>query len=164
MTGRPRIGEMLEQMGKLSPHDIDEILHEQSSLGTKKSFGEIALTWGLCEPEHIWRAWANQLSDAFERVDLQSIGVDTQAVSRMPRELAVRFCAMPLRDLEDELVIAVSDPAHIAIFEELHEQLHAQPRFVLADATQIRQMIDLYYPKVDTAVASAAAPASAAAA
>jgi type IV pilus assembly protein PilB len=149
---RLRIGQVLEQMGKLSPHDIDEILHEQASTGQRKSFGEIALTWGLCQPEHIWKAWADQLTNGFERVDLQSIGIDTQAVSQVPRELAVRFCAMPVRYLESELVIAISDPAHIAVFEDLQEQIHARPRFVLADARQIRQMIQQYYP-VDTAAA-----------
>lgn len=149
---RLRIGKVLEQMGKLSGHDIDEILHEQSSPGAKKSFGEIALTWGLCQPEHIWKAWANQLSDGFEKIDLLTTGVDAQAVARLPRELAVRFGAIGVRLLDDELVIAVSDPAHIAVFEHLHETLGTKPRFVLADATQIREMVARYYP-TDAAVA-----------
>ena len=143
---RLRIGKMLEQMGKLSSHDIDEILHEQSAPGGKKSFGEIALTWGLCQPEHIWKAWANQLSDGFERIDLRATGIDAQAVSRLPRELAVRFCAIGVRLLDDELVIAVSDAAHIALFEHLHEMHDTRPRFVLAEAQQIREMIARYYP------------------
>src|SRR5438270_2166478 len=107
---RMRIGQVLEQMGRISGHDIDEILHEQSSIGARKTFGEIALTWGLCEPEHIWKAWANQLEGNCERVDLNMVGIDSQAVSRLPRELAWRFCAMPVRISEDELVIAISDP------------------------------------------------------
>jgi hypothetical protein len=147
---RLRIGQVLEQMGKLSPLDVDEILQEQASNtgggGVKKTFGEIALTWGLCQPQHIWKAWAEQLSDGFERVDLRTIGVDTQAACRMTRELAVRLCAMPLRDVEGEVVIAVSDAAHVVAFEELHEQLGARPRFVLAEAGQIREMIERYYP------------------
>ena len=36
---------------------------------------------------------------------------------------------------------------HVVVFEELHEQLNAQPCFVLADAKQIREMIEKYYPK-----------------
>ena len=80
---RMRIGQLLEQMGKLSGHDVDEILHEQSSPGVRKSFGEIALIWGLCRPEHIWKAWADQLSDGLERIDLETFGIDSQAVSRL---------------------------------------------------------------------------------
>ena len=137
---------MLEQMGKLSGHDIDEILHEQSAAGAKKSFVEIALTWGLCQPEHIWKAWANQLCDGFESIDLMTTGIDAQAVSRLPKELAIRFCAIGVRLLEDELVIAISDPAHIAVFEHLNEMHDTKPRFVLAEAQQIRDMIARYYP------------------
>jgi type IV pilus assembly protein PilB len=143
-----RIGQVLEQMGKLSGHDIDEILHEQSSLGASKTFGEIALTWGLCEPEHIWKAWANQLGEGVDKVDLETIGIDAQAVSRLPRELASRFCAMPVRVCDNELVIAVSDASHAALFEDLEHVIHARPRFVLADAGQIREMIGQYYPPI----------------
>ncbi len=146
---RMRIGQLLEQMGKLSGHDIDEILQEQSTCGASKTFGQIALTWGLCQPEHIWRAWANQLSDGFDRVDLNTIGIDAQAISHLSREMALRFCAMPIRLSDDEVVIAVSDPAHIAVFEELGHTLNAHPRFVLADANQIREMIQRYYPATE---------------
>jgi hypothetical protein len=139
-------------MGKLSGHDVDEILHEQTSTGTTKSFGEIALTWGLCQPEHIWKAWAHQLSDGFEKIDLALTGIDTQAVSRLPRELAERLCAIGVRLFDDELVIAVSDPAHIAVFENLWEVLDMKTKFVLADAGQIRKMIAMYYPAEATAV------------
>jgi type IV pilus assembly protein PilB len=148
---RLRIGQLLEQMGKLSGHDIDEILHEQASPGAKKTFGQIALTFGLCQPEHIWKAWADQLSDGFERVDLKSFGIDSQAVSRLPRELACRFCAMPIRVVEDEMIIAISDPSHMALFDDLDDLLRARPRFVLADAAQIRQMIEHYYPTATNA-------------
>ena len=148
---RLRIGQLLEQMGKLSRHDIDEILEEQSSIGAKKTFGQIALTFGLCQPEHIWKAWADQLTDGFERVDLQSIGIDAQAVARLPHDLAARFCALPMRMVEDEVIIAISDPSHMALFDDLQDVLKARPRFVLADAEQIRQMIARYYPTLPTA-------------
>src|SRR6476620_1180781 len=98
---RMRIGQVLEQMGKLSGHDIDEILHEQTSGRSGKTFGEIALTFGLVQPEHIWRAWANQLNDGAERVDLNTIGIDAQAVSHLTHDVATRFGAMPVRVFDD---------------------------------------------------------------
>ena len=141
---RARIGELLGRMGKLTPLDIDEILQEQGGKGRRR-FGEIALTWGLIEPEHIWEAWCQQLDDGLIRVELDEIGIDAQAAYRMPRELAIRFCAIPLRLIQDQLIIAISDPAHVAMFEDLHEMLRARPRFVLAEAAQIREAIDRYY-------------------
>ena len=67
---RMRIGELLGQMGKLSGHDIDEILQEQSATGHR--FGDIALTWGLVQPEHIWTAWCSQLQGKTDPVDLEA--------------------------------------------------------------------------------------------
>ena len=144
IMSRVRIGELLGRMGKLSEHDIDEILHEQCGRGGRR-FGEIALTWGLVEPEHIWSAWCQQLEDGLMKVDLNEVGIDTQAVDRVPVELAERFCAMPLRVHEDQLIIALSDPIHAAVFEGLRDSLKIQPRFVLADREQIREAIQRYY-------------------
>src|SRR5260370_40994966 len=135
---RMRFGQLLAGMGKLPGHDIEEILHEQSAPGTKKSFGQIALTLGLVEPRHIWQAWADQLSEGWHRIDLRTFGVDAQAVSRLPRDLAVRCCAMPLRLLEAHMIIAISDPAYAPLFDQ--ERLHLQLRFVLTDARQIDAM------------------------
>lgn len=143
LMSRARMGQLLERMGKLSGHDIDEILQEQASNGTKRPFGEIALTMGLCEPQHIWQAWASQVaSGTLEKVNLYSLGVDAQAVSRVPREIASRFCAMPVRLVEGGIIIALSDPGHAPVFEELGGKVH----FVLAEAEQIRAMIERYYP------------------
>src|SRR4051794_24590694 len=95
-TGK-RIGELLSQMVPLSGHDIDEILHEQSA--TRKSFGDIALSMGLCRPEHIWKAWCGQLLIDTDprRIDLERFGIDSQAVGCIPHETARRLNIIPVR-------------------------------------------------------------------
>jgi hypothetical protein len=69
----------------------------------------------------------------------------------LPHDLAMRFCAMPIRMVDDEVIIAISDPSHMALFDDLGDLLKARPRFVLADAAQIRAMIARYYPALPTA-------------
>ena len=148
---RMLMGQLLEQMGKLSSHDIDEILHEQLSGGPRKSFGEIALTWGLVEPAHIWQAWINQLGGELDHINLEEIGVDAQAVSMLPSDLAIRFGAMPVRVVEDTVVIAVADASGAAVLQSLHDAMHVRVHFVLADARQIQVMIQRYYPNATAA-------------
>ena len=58
MVRRARIGELLSRIVPLSGHDVEEILEEQSA--NRRKFGEIALAWGLCRPEHVWDAWCQQ--------------------------------------------------------------------------------------------------------
>src|SRR5262249_32290829 len=107
--GPARIGQLLSKLVKITNHDIEEVLQEQA--GSHQRFGDIALAWGLCRPEHVWQAWSEQVSDSLRTIDLDKIGVDTQAIAYLPRELAEHFCAMPIRMFGDTLVVAI-DPSN----------------------------------------------------
>ena len=141
---RIRIGELLGRMGKLSGHDIDEILQEQSATGHR--FGDIALTWGMVQPEHIWMAWCSQLQEGVEAVDLDCMGVDAQATARVPADLARRLHAMPVRLTDDQLIFAVSDAAQVPVLQQHEAAFQARVRFVLADPAKIARALDRYYP------------------
>ena len=143
MEHAQRIGAVLSRMGQLSPHDINEILTEQRTTGAR--FGEIALALGLVQPEHIWAAWCAQLSKQLERVNLDEIGIDAQAVERVPAELALGLKVVPVRLFERELVVAVSDPARVAGLADLAQRTNLSVRCVLADAGQIARALSTYY-------------------
>ena len=53
-------GQCLGRVVPLSAHDVSEILEHQAA--TRRRFGEIALAWGLCRPQHVWQAWWAQLA------------------------------------------------------------------------------------------------------
>jgi hypothetical protein len=137
-----RIGEVLRRLVPLSAHDVDEVLQEQR--GTQRRFGEVAISLGLCRPEHIWKAWATQTTDTVQRVDLNEVGVDAQAVNVLPRDVAAKFGALVIRSSHDQLIVATSD-AH---FEEaavaLPAILNLKIKFVIADAKQIEEAMDRY--------------------
>jgi hypothetical protein len=143
-----RIGELLSQLVPLTPHDIEEILHEQ--FATRKPFGDIALTMGLCRPEHVWKAWCGQLLDGRPRhINLETIGIDTQAVSTVSCETARRHGLMPLRVLGDVIIIAVPDTKSLdAISTDLAMHARKRVRFVIANESQIRRAIEKHYPKL----------------
>ena len=81
-TSGKRFGELLGKLVKLSQHDVEEILEDQTA--THRRFGDIALSWGLCQPEHVWQAWSDQLLTQVQRVDLETLGVDSQAAANFP--------------------------------------------------------------------------------
>jgi len=138
-----RFGEFLGRLVNLSRHDVDEILEEQSS--TKHRFGEIALSWGLCAPEHVWQAWCDQLLSQVQKVDLEKLGVDSQAAALIPGELARRLCIIPIRCLGQQLIVAVPDHNTEQITIELRKITDMQLRFVAADPNQIQCAITVYY-------------------
>jgi hypothetical protein len=145
MAGK-RIGELLAQIVGLSPHDVEEILHEQSA--TRKPFGDIALAMGLCRPEHVWKAWCGQLLDSQpRRIDLKTFGVDTQAISLISAQTAQAMNLIPVRVLGEVLIVAIDSVEAIDPHaSKLTAQTGKQVRFVLADRRQIRRAIARHYP------------------
>jgi hypothetical protein len=137
-----RFGELLGRLVNLSRHDVDEILEEQSS--TKHRFGEIALSWGLCAPEHVWQAWCDQLLEQVQKVDLEKLGVDSQAAAMIPSDLARRLNALPIRCMGRVLIVAVSDHNTDHIASELRKATDMSLRFVVADAQQLQFSLNVY--------------------
>src|SRR4051812_42063694 len=107
MSSQMLFGECLGKVVRLSGHDVSEIMEHQAA--TRRKFGEIALAWGLCRPQHVWQAWWEQLSHATPRVDLTKIGVDAQAASHVPADLAAQFRIIPLRRFREQLVVAACE-------------------------------------------------------
>ena len=138
-----RIGQLLQRVVPISEHDIHEILTEQSN--TRRRFGSIALSWGLCEPEHIWSAWLSQLEYGPQHVNLRDMGIDGQATAHMSRELALRFRAVPVRVLGEQIVIAIDETYLEQAREELGKLLAREIKFVTADAIEIDRAIKKYY-------------------
>ena len=129
---------------RLTAHDVSEIIEHQAA--TRRRFGEIALAWGLCRPQHVWKAWWDQLSRQTTRVDLESIGIDAQAISHLPADLAIQFRAVPVRCYRDQLVVAVCERNAGRAQAELPGLLHKQVQFVIAEPSHIDRAIAAYYP------------------
>jgi type IV pilus assembly protein PilB len=137
------MGELLGKLVELSHHDVEEILQEQRS--SRSRFGDIAVAWGLCQPQHVWKAWYDQLSSELQRVDLAQCGIDAQATACVPREIAVEFHVIPVRLTQDEIVLATDECSCARALCELPRRLGKQVKFVLADSLQIDRAIKQYY-------------------
>ena len=151
MEHAQRIGAVLSRMGQLTPHDINEILLEQRTTGAR--FGEIALALGMVQPEQIWAAWCAQLAKQLEWVDLEEIGIDAQAIERVPAELAVGLQVVPVRICERELIVAVADAGRVAGLVDLAQRTGLSVRCVLADGGQIARALSRYYSTPSLAAA-----------
>ena len=141
-----RIGDILSRIIPLSNHDIEEILQEQRH--SHRPFGDIALSMGFCQPSDIWQAWSGQLDGTdgqMKPIDLDTFGIDAQAVELMPAFDARRWTAIPVRVFGDALVVAI-DQADIAQSKSV---VRVRPglkiKFVVAERSKIIRAIDTYY-------------------
>lgn len=156
---RVLFGELLGRLVRLSGHDVSEILEDQAA--SRRRFGEIALAWGLCQPQHVWQAWWAQLSSHTPQVDLNTIGVDAQAVSCLPRGLAVAYGVIPLRTFKDQLVLAATPETLPRAKQALPGLLVKKVKFVVSDPAQVREAIKTYYSGGAKPRSAATAPAGA---
>lgn len=140
-----RIGELLGRIIPLSDHDVEEILNEQQASGTKQ-FGDIALQLGKAKPEHILQAWMSQLETRTDRIDLDRVGVDVQAVAHLPAAVARQHSALPIRVVGDELLLAVVTRPDIATVAELEAASRKRCKVVLTEAEDVAAGIERYYP------------------
>ncbi len=141
-----RFGDVLRRFVPISRHDIEEVLQEQAGEGRRRRFGEIALSLGLCRPEHVWQAWCFQLSQHSQKVKLRDLGIDSQATIYMTPAMAREYHVVPLRLFEDQIIIAVDDASRERAVRELPRLLDMHVRWVTADATEIDTAIAAYFP------------------
>ena len=147
--GRQLIGQILKDMGKLSPLDIDEILSEQAA--SKRKFGDIAMAWGLCEPEHILEAWCVQMGDDHTQVDLLRTTVDIHALMSLPAQIARRLRVVPIRIIANELVVAAASALDPQDVTEMTLLAGRDIRLIKADAKQVDLALERYYPRLAAA-------------
>ncbi len=138
-----RIGELLSRQINLSNHDVQEILTEQ--VATHQKFGQIALQWGLCQPEDLWRAWFDQLGTRSPKVSLAKIGIDSRVITFVPKQLAEQHCVMPMRMFENQLLLAIDRTPDKELADELGRHLGRVVKFVVADRAEIAEAQRRYY-------------------
>jgi hypothetical protein len=142
-----RIGELLSRIVHLSDQDIEEVLQEQKC--TNKRFGDVAIAMGLCRPNDVWRAWSGQLDQQETTVDLDVLGIDAQATTLLPAELAHACLSLPVRICGAHLVVATDPTAggdgQQAVVAYL-KTLALTVKFIPADRLQLLRAIEEYYP------------------
>ena len=142
---RAMMGEVLSRMGKLSSIDIDEILEQQAV--NHRRFGEIAVSWGLCEPVDLCEAWCVQFTEGVESIDLTHGGLDARLILSLPAELARQLHIVPLVSIADQMVVAASQPVDGDQWMAILEATGKDVRFVLAEPDAIEAALDVYYPR-----------------
>ena len=142
-----RMGELLSRIVGLGTHDVDEILHEQAY--NPKRFGSIALSWGLCEPKHVWQAWTTQLDHRLETVVLPDMGIDAQAAERFSNILAWHYHAIPIRHWDNTLVIATAEPWKQRAMKDLPLLFPKHLKFVLTNQQDLLYALAQYYPSTE---------------
>jgi type IV pilus assembly protein PilB len=133
---RPRLGSLLLEKGLLSDEQLDAALTERAQNGGL--LGEILVRQGVIFEDELARVLGEQAGLPF--ADLDTISVDRQAASMLPREVGEELCALPMRfGLDGGIVVAVADPLDSALLPRLKLAFECPVELTVATASSIRR-------------------------
>ncbi len=114
--GKKRTGEILVEMGLLTPQQLEEALEEQKT--SHMRIGEVLVAKGWVKHNELTEALARRLGVRY--LDLSVTKVDHAAANLITEKDARRYAAIPVTYLNDHtLLVAMVDPANIFAIDDL---------------------------------------------
>ncbi len=122
------------------------ITDEQLSAALEQSAGRplavVMEEMGLATETRVAQAVAEQMGLAF--VDIASYDIDPSAAMLIPTELMRKHHVLPIKLEDDELVVAMSDPANIFAIDDLRIVTRLEIRPVVATMSDLVSTIDRF--------------------
>ena len=150
------LGSLLINRGLLSADQVKQAFEEQTLTG--KRLGEIVVAHELGLAQDLAKALADQ--NGLEYVDLSETDLDLDAAMLLPKELAGRYQAVPVRFIGDDLLlVAVADPTDIGRADDLRLALGHNVRLAVSEPADLERTIKrLYRTQIEVVETETEAP------
>src|ERR1700686_2171770 len=112
---RKRLGEILQDRGKISSADLQQLFKEQE--GKMVRLGELILERGLVDKPSLVKALEEVSRVAY--LDCATIQCDTAVLQSIPKSMAVRLDILPIHMDQSRMVVAMAEPQNVATIDEL---------------------------------------------
>ncbi len=133
-----RLGKLLVQAGLITSEQLDEAIEHADGMSLPASLSEL----GFVDETKIAQTVANQMGLVF--VDLGTYEIDPNAATNFSSELARRYTVLPIKIQDDELVVAMSDPANIFAIDDLRIVTGYEIRPVVASESDLLAAIEKF--------------------
>jgi type IV pilus assembly protein PilB len=145
------IGEMLKEYGYVTDDQIKEALAIQKSDRSKK-LGQILVELGYISEKEVLDALGKRMGLQIIRLD--TFKIDTNAVARIPKQLAQKYNMIAISEDDGKLTVAMSDPLNFYAVEDVRQTTGMTLEVYLAESENISKAIDLYYSEVSAKTAA----------
>ncbi len=81
--------------------------------------------------------------------DISDISVDGSAVELIPRQMALKYCILPVNRSETTLTVLTDDPMNFYGFEDVRQVTGLQLEIMLTDRSSLMRAIAAYYTDID---------------
>lgn len=140
---RKKIGELLIQAGLIDQEMLENALAEQKS--KKKKLGQILIDMGVTDDEQIAKALASQLKIPYVR--LSEIQIPKEVISMVPQDMAESYLLIPVKVIEKQLVVAMSNPLDFYVLDDLRFITQMNIFVTIAPQGDIISAINKFYPR-----------------
>ena len=142
-----RVGEILLHIGSVTDDQIKEALIKQNNFNLK--LGETLLKLGYISENDLLAALQQQLEiDVVDESSLMEL--DPNVVKLIPEPFAVSNRVIALRNDEDGVVVAMTDPENIVIQDSLKKILNKAIKPVLISESTLTDTLEKYYKSIRT--------------
>ena len=137
------LGEMLVAQGIISPEQLEEALRLQKKADKATRIGRLLVELGYVTELQL----ADLIADQFRlpSADLTTLEVSPDAVSRVPRELAVKHRCLPLLVEGRDLHLITADPTDVQALDAIGFKTGLRVRPVVAAESEVASAIERYY-------------------
>ncbi|SJZ86373.1 GspE/PulE family protein [Selenihalanaerobacter shriftii] len=142
MIKKKRLGDILVEVGLITKEELNKALDKQRGSGEKR-LGQVLKDMGLVTEDQVMGALEHQLG--IPQVDLKKFIIDTDIVKLIPKALAERHMAIPIRQKNDILTVAMEDPLDVLAIDDIRLKTDYEVVPVIASKEEIRYAIDQYF-------------------
>jgi type IV pilus assembly protein PilB len=132
------LGEQLVADGLLTQEQLDEARARQTQ--HKKRIGETLLQMGYVTPSVLGRYL--EAATRCQFVELTDYPIESEIAQKIPEQRARRLHALPIRDRNDDVLVAMSDPLDLAATDELAVLLNRRITPVLVFENDLNDAIN----------------------
>jgi len=112
---RKKLGEILQDRGKISAANLQKLFEEQR--GKMVRLGELILERGLVDKASLVKALEEVSHVPY--LDCTLVQCDKAVLELVPRAMAMRLAALPIRIEQSRIILAMAEPQNVATIDEL---------------------------------------------
>ncbi len=133
VSSERKLGDVLVEQGVISPLQLDEALQRQRLTGDM--LGRVLVAMGHCEEQDIIEALGVQ--SGLERVDLSKMKIDEEILREVSADVARFYNIIPIRKVDDTLVVAMADPLNIQVLDDLRQIIGCEIRGTVSNQVDV---------------------------
>ena len=144
--GHKRLGEILLEMGKITPDKLAEALAIRKQKGG--AIGAVLMDLGYVELIDVSAALAIQAG--MRQIDLDALDIPPEVIEKIDAMTARSYSVIPVEFDLGRLTLAMADPNNFRALDELHTLLGFEIAPAVADPAAVVRALDKYYAQAES--------------